>query len=68
VTDEWTFKQELKAFAKRYDVIFSFGGMLIGSMFIYADKMPWWGLLIMVVCRETFGFLGMLSKADEPTR
>lgn len=60
-----TFKRELIAFAKRYDVIFSFGGMIIGSLIVYADKMPWWGLAAIVVLRETFGFMGMLSKQKE---
>lgn len=60
-----TFKQELKAWAKRYDVIFSFGGMLIGSAMLYADKAPWWGLACMVFLRETFGFLGLLAKSKD---
>jgi fatty-acid desaturase len=62
-----TFKQDLIGFAKRYDVIFSFGGMLIGGLFVYADKMEWWGLVILILLRETFGFMGMLAKqkADE---
>lgn len=58
-------KKELVQFAKRYDVIFSFGGMLIGSMIVYADKMPWWGLMGVALMRETFAFMGMLSKSDE---
>lgn len=52
-------------FIRRFDVLFSFIGIVLGSLVVYADKMPLWGLIVLVVLREGFGFLGMLAKRDQ---
>lgn len=59
-----TIKGDLIAFYRRYDVLFSFGGVLIGSFLLYADRMPWWGLAALVTVREAFGFIGMLAQKN----
>lgn len=59
-----TLKDLLKSFWARKDVWFSFGGMLMGSLLIYADRMPWWLLALLVTLREIFGFVGMTKNQN----
>jgi hypothetical protein len=55
-------KETLKKYAKRYDVIFSFGGTFISAAFVYAEKLPIWAILAVIFAREVCGFMAMLSK------
>lgn len=55
-------KKTLIAYAKRYDVLFSFGGTLVSALFVYAEKLPIWAILVVIVIREICGFMALLSK------
>jgi hypothetical protein len=58
-------KQTLIRYAKRYDVIFSFGGTFISSVFVYADKLPIYAIIAVILIRELCGFMAMLAKERE---
>lgn len=58
-------KRTLKRYAKRYDVIFSFGGTFISAAFVYAEKLPIWAILAVIFVREVCGFMALLSKDDD---
>ena len=59
---EGTFKDSLKKYAKRYDVLFSFGGTFISAIFVYADKLPIYAIIAVIAIRELCGFMAMLAK------
>lgn len=55
-------KSALVQYAKRYDVIFSFGGVFISATMVYAEKLPVWAILAVIFVREVCGFMALLSK------
>lgn len=55
-------KSALIQYAKRYDVIFSFGGVFISSIMVYADKLPVWAIIAVIFVREVCGFMALLAK------
>ena len=58
-------KASLKKYAKRYDVIFIVGGTAMASFAVQAEEAPWWVLSCVIVMREIFGFMALLSKDND---
>lgn len=58
-------KGSLKKYAKRYDVLFIVGGTVLASLAIRAEEAPWWALTCVIVLREVFGYMALLSKDRE---
>lgn len=65
MTKTKNFKSSLIHYAKRYDVIFSFGGTFISAVFVYADKLPLYAIIAVIFIRELCGFMALLSKEQE---
>jgi hypothetical protein len=55
-------RDSLRRYAKRYDVLFVVFGTALTSGMIYLKDWPGWALLIVMVLREFFGYMALLSK------
>lgn len=58
------YKDYLREFYSRPDVVFETIGALAVAMLAYADKLPFWLVLVLLVIRQAGGVKGMKKAND----